>query len=188
MGSHKQRVLLIGGPQHGELVDLAEGCELYEFTSMKMLLPVNSRDPWANWPESSTHRYKLDQRLTNLVFWGNTHAAAPVIIFTHEVLWGSPIQGGFNLWALSDALRTLEKAKADLEEVRISRRDDQADAVKLNKECDEWQKKYASLLDYSHDLEQMLRSVRQNLEMAFQAVGGAIAETGLDYESPFDGD
>lgn len=186
-----QRVLLIGGPKHGELVMLAEGQLEYEFTSMQTLLPQGSNDAFANWPASGTHLYKLDRELSphqHLTGSGLSTYTSHVNIFTHEVLWGSPVQGGFNLWALSDALRLLEKAKDDLRNARDAQTRTTNDKKLLDSQIDDWQEKHEKLLDYTHGLEDMLRSVRQNLEIAGQAVWAGIGQTGLEYESPFDAD
>lgn len=174
-GLGSQHVLLIGGPKHGDLINLAEGQVEYEFTSMKTLL----RNGESRWPDSSTHLYRLDKKLSPFTTesmrqgWAYTRH---VNIFTHEVLWNSPEQGGFNLWALSDALSEVEKANVACKEARTRE-------VKFADKLTALSESYEKALDLVHSQEHQLQKIRQSLELALQGVGAGIEATGRDYES-----
>lgn len=189
-GLGSQRVLLIGGPKHGEYMNLADGQAEYEFTSMERYLPVGSCDAFANWPECSTHNYKLDRTLSPFARAtagsGLTSYTTVVNIFTHEVLWGSPVQGGFNLWALTDAHDGLAKADEALKIAQADKSVALSSQRALESEIAEWQRKYDDLHKLTNDLEDRMLGIRKLLEMVGVPILAAVDLTGRDYESAFD--
>lgn len=180
-GLGSQRVLLIGGPKHADFVNLAEGQTEYEFTSMKSLLPYDAhskQDGWNNWPSTATHLYKLDNELSMVLYRGSQR---PCNLFTHESLWNTPYQGGFNLHALREALRACETAKADLQAADERLQAKQQIVSDRNREISEFQEKYEKLLELSDNLAHQLLDVRILLEGVGVGVAQAIRATGCDY-------
>lgn len=188
-GNQPQRVLLVGGPKHGEFMNLPDGQTEYDFTSSKMLLPpdAHSKDAaWNSFPETASHIYRRDERLSRALVSADGRVRFPYVesVFTHQVLWDTPYQGGFHLHALNKAYEALQRAKHEREQG-----EEFEDTLKeanndLKDEVAAFQEKYEKLLSYTHSLEQRLRTVRQNLEGAYQGVSTAIRDTGLSYRSP----
>lgn len=176
-----QPVLFIGGPKHGETMQLPQDQFQYEHVSMNTLMP-RTGPTWEAWPASASHRYKLDHALTPTL----SVYSGPVSVFTHETLWSTPYNGGFVLHALRDAEKACEDAKADLESSRDRSITSQNKLVEAETALTDFQVKYEKLLDLCNGQAERLKIIRYILEGAAGDVGAAISETGFNYESPFD--
>lgn len=178
-GLGEQRVLLVGGPQHGKYMNLANGQLEYEFTSAKMFLPKDS-DGYDSWPANSTHLYKLDADLTQRAVGG---AGANLNLFTHEVLWGSPAHGGFNVFAIREATRLSKQALDKFEQENTHHQSTKTELGDAHAELIDWQQKYDALLVINESQQKRLEAVRQTLEGVLTQAALAARTTGCEYKT-----
>lgn len=177
-GNLPQRVLLVGGPKHGEFMNLKGDQTTYEFTTCTIL-----RQAAPDWPNSGTHVYKYDDALSRVL--PTSAYGFRINIFTHEVLWDSPDQGGFNLQALSSALSTIEEQKGKAEKHLESITKLMNDKRNLESDLEGFQQKYEGLLELNRDMDDRLVALRQTFERLGQDLMLGVELTGRDYTSIF---
>lgn len=169
-GNLPQRVLLVGGPKHGEHMNLPAGETRYEFTSHLTLVGHGPKNEWwGNFPETATHIYQLDETLSKAL-------PGALNCFTHSVLWASPYQGGFNLHALTMAERRVQDAEAKAD----------TSAAHEKKAHSDWGDATARVIELSGELSRakdQARRARQALELATIGITTAARDLDLDYES-----
>lgn len=173
-GNQSQRILLIGGPKHGEFMNLPAEESTYEFTSALTLVGHDGKDPWTSFPKTATHVYKMDAGLSRLLPGAN--------VFTHPVLWSSPYHGGFNLHALTKAFEAKDKAEEATKDAQSELHNAGVTAENIRRQRDEARAGVSAADDEIEELEHQLQVVRQTLEMATLNIGMAIQATGRDYQ------
>lgn len=166
------RTLLIGGPKHGETIQVSPGEATWEFVESWVGRP---------WPESREylgHVYAHDPTLDR--FLCSCEGAAQV--FTHAII-ADDRHGGDRLFEADKAAEELEKAMAS-----VNRAADRADSDKRERVSllEAKESTAAALLDANNTnkaLVQRLQSVRQLLEMASTSVMIAAETTGTPYQA-----
>lgn len=170
-GNLPQRTLLIGGPKHGEYMNLAADCEEYNFISDRMLSPGRS---WNDYPQNAEHRYKFDSQLTAEYNKG-VYPSDRISVFTHHVLWETPDNGGFLSYALSEANKAILEADAKLQEK-------QEIVKERNKELSLLAADHKEVENALDDATHRLKNLRSQLEAIGMLVGSAMTMTGRDYD------
>lgn len=169
-GNWPQRVLLVGGPKHGEHINLPQGVDGYEFTSSDMLTPYGSKPKW---PEQrrvdySTHWYRRDNRLST---------ALCREVFTHDVL-RADAGGGFLVSSVDALVKLLEEK---VESLKAASDLAQSQERIIQERVDD----YAELQAENEALLRNMQGIRDVLENPILHLKAAVHLTGCDYESAY---